>query len=191
MSTNTQHSPSKKPAIHQELQGFIEDAIADTKELTPEQAQIIREKVQPWLLIYGDRLSWFSFKKLPDTEEVRWNHEYFRLQLREFLAGSINLECIYYAVEMVMIGFLNEKIRLGREQRISEEQEERDQLNPGTEETDACLTFVTDEQDNSVPQPAMYNQMLKPKRTQYPPRSEESQKPDMAEAAQQQFGLFG
>jgi hypothetical protein len=106
--------------IHSDLKDFVESAIADTPGLSDAQAEAIRVKVAGWYFYYGRNLSWLKLD-FADTEETRWNHQYFRETLTAFVDGIDTLDHVFYSIEMVMIAFLKEHTRLAIEERLNSE----------------------------------------------------------------------
>ncbi|MCA1616466.1 MAG: hypothetical protein LC800_20700 [Acidobacteria bacterium] len=170
------------------LREFVDRAIEDTPALIAEQIALIRERVEYWF-VYYDRtvFSWLLGLAFADTEEIRRLQQYYRETLEGFVTGWNNIEHVFYGVEMVMIGYLNEYVRLGREENARREREERERLyetfradeTPAPSLPDAPQS--ADESEGEAP----------PRRPNGPGRKAPAPAPAARPTDTGQFGLFG
>lgn len=116
-------------ALPKTLEEFVERAIADTPGLSPEGAEVIRQRVSPWYVYYRRNAPWIvdALDFAEDNDEIRWLQQYFRETLAGYLTGFYNLEHIYFSVEMVYIGYLEEFVRIEREKEARKTRELREQ----------------------------------------------------------------
>lgn len=182
MSSQLSEEAAVQPAIHEGLKAFVESALADTTALSPEMAEAVRTRVHDWYIYYGRTLPWLTLD-FADTEELKWNHEYFRNMLKGLVTGYFTLDHAYYAVEMVMISTLKEHTRLAIEERLRAEAAEEALKYAAPLKTEG--TKLTDS-DQGAPREKPARPAKKPapaKPTAVPSPTEQ--------AVKEQFGLFG
>jgi hypothetical protein len=160
----------------------VESALADTTALSTEQVEAVRTRVHDWYIYYGRTLPWLTLD-FAETDELKWNHEYFRNTLKGFVTGYFSIDHVYYAVEMVMISTLKEHTRLAIEERLRTEAAEEALKYAAPRKTEGTPLIVSDKKEPREKPTKSAKKPAPTKTTVVPLPTEQDVK--------EQFGLFG